>query len=184
VARPPLRPVHVALTALLAALSAAVLWPGRQHREDRGDVLAALKASRGPTLPEPRRAGAASTTALVRVDRETLSDVIDGAAEAYLSRGFTSAVFATYAFGAAPPTVEVAAEVHRFESEAGAAAQLEAERPRRGAAVSGLEGAVADGSVLLWRVGRDLLKLTLVTPGSGGADALAAVAGAWKRERP
>jgi hypothetical protein len=183
----PFRPVHAALLAILAALVAAVLLPGRQRREDRGDVLAALRAARGPSLPAPARAGAAAATPLARYGRDTLADVIDGAAEAYLARGFTAAAFATYSFaaaGAAP--VEVAAEAHRFETEAGAAAQLEAERPPRAAPVEvpGLPGAVSDGSVLLARAGRELLKLTLLSPGEGGADALAAMAGAWRRERP
>jgi hypothetical protein len=177
--------VHVGLVAVLVALVAAVLWPGRQRREDRADVLAALKASRGPSLPELARAGATSATAPVRASRESLADVLDGAAEAYLSRGFTAAAIDTNSIG--PPggsPVEEAAEAHRFQTAEGAAEQLAAERPRRAQPLSGLDGAVGDGSVLLWRVGRDLLKLTLVTPGAGGTDALAAVASAWKKERP
>jgi hypothetical protein len=121
---------------------------------------------------------------VARYGRETLADVIDGAAEAYLTRGFTAAAFATYAYGPPGAPVEVAAEAHRFKTEAGAEAQALAERPPRARPIPELPGAVSDGSVLVARSGRDLLKLTLLSPGAGGADALAAVAGAWKKERP
>jgi hypothetical protein len=185
VALPPFRPAHAVLVALLGLVVAAVLLPGRAPRPEPADVLLALQAARGPTLPPPGRAGAASATPVARYGRETLADVIDGAAEAYLTRGFTAAAFATYAYG--PPggaPVEVAAEAHRFKTEAGAEAQALAERPPRARPIPELPGAVSDGSVLVARSGRDLLKLTLLSPGAGGADALAAVAGAWKKERP
>jgi hypothetical protein len=122
---------------------------------------------------------------VARYGKDTLADVIDGAAEAYLARGFTAAALATYAFGppGAPP-LEVAAEAHRFRTEAGAEAQAQAERPPRAAPVPGLPGAVSDGGVLVARAGREILKLTLVSPGAGGSEALAAVAGAWREERP
>ena len=42
----PFRPVHAVLLALLAALVAAVLLPGRERREDRGDVRAVRYVSR------------------------------------------------------------------------------------------------------------------------------------------
>jgi len=185
VVHPPFRPVHAALLALLGAMVVAVLLPGRDRRAEPGDVLLALQAARGPSLPPPARVGATSATPVARYGKETLADVIDGAAESYLARGFTAAAFATYAFGppgAAP--VEVAAEVHRFRSDDGAEAQAQAERPPRARPVAGLPGAVSDGSVLVARAGRELLKLTLLSPGTGGSDALAAVAGAWKKERP
>jgi hypothetical protein len=185
VAQPPFRPFHAVLLALLVGVVAAVLLPGRGQRPEPADVLQALQAARGPSLPVPGRAGAASATPVARYNRESLADVIDGAAEAYLARGFTAAAFSTYAFGltgAAP--VEVAAEAHRFKTEAGAEAQAQAERPPRAGPVAALPGATSDGGVLVARAGRDLLKLTLLTPGAGGADALAAVASAWKKEQP
>jgi hypothetical protein len=185
VERPRFRLVHAGLLALLAAVVAAVLWPGRARREEPAGVLLALQAARGPALPPPARAGATSSTPVARYGQATLADVINGAAEAYLARGFKAAAFATYGFGpAGAPEVEVAAEAHRFETEAGAQAQLEAERPRRGGPVAGLPAASSDGAVLVTRAGRELLKLTVLTPGPGGADALAAVAGAWKKEGP
>lgn len=184
-AHAPFRPAHAVLLAILGALVVAVLLPGRHRREEPGDVLLALKAARGPALPLPGRAGAASATAVVRCGKENLADVIDGAAEAYLDRGFTAAAFATYAFGpAGAPSVEVAAEVHRFQTEAGAEAQAQAERPSRARAVPGLPGAVTDGAVLVNRAGREFIKLTVVSSGAGGAEALAAVAGAWAKEKP
>lgn len=184
-AHPPFRPAHAVLLALLGVVVAAVLLPGRGRREEPADVLLALQAARGPALPPPGRVGASSATPVTRYGKETLADVIDGAAEAYLSRGFTAAAFATYAFG--PPgaaSVEVAAEVHRFTTEAGAEAQALAERPPRARPVPGLPGAVSDGSVLVAPAGRELLKLTLLSSPAEGGDALAAVASAWRKERP
>ena len=168
---------------MLAAAVAAVLLPGRRVRDEAPDVLRALRAARGPALPDAGRAGAAAATPASRYGRETLADVIDGAAEGYLANGFTAAAMAVYAFAGGAAPVEVAAELHRFEREAGAAAQAEAERPRRAAPVPGVEGAVSDGVVLLAVAGRDLLKLTVVSPGAGGPEALVAVATAWRKER-
>ena len=180
----PLRPVHVALVVALAAVVAAVLWTGRRTREDPADVLRALRASRGPVLPEAGKVGATAATAPVRYGRDTLAEVIDGAAEGYLANGFVAAVMATYAFGrASAPAVEIAAEAHRFERADGARAQAAAERPPRAAPVAGLADASSDGAVLLAVSGRDLLKLTLLSPGEGGPEALAAIAGAWRKEQ-
>ncbi len=171
----------------------AVLLPGRRTRDDPADVLRALRASRGPSLPSAASAGASSATAPARYAKETLADVIDGAAEGYLRNGFVSAVMATYAFersvsGAnaregAGGAVEVAAEAHRFERADGAKAQAAGEAPPRAAAVEGIPGATSDGAVLLVVAGRDLLKLTVLSPGGGGPEALAAIAGAWRKEQ-
>jgi hypothetical protein len=193
VPRGPLRPVHVALVLALAAAVAAVLVPGRRTREDPADVLRALRASRGPTLPVAAKIGASSATEPARYTRQTLADVIDGAAEAYLRNGFVSAVMATYAFerptsaaaaqGAGGAAIEVAAEAHRFERGEGARAQATAEAPPRAAQVAGVPDASSDGAVLLAVAGRDLLKLTLLSPGEGGPEALAAIARAWRKEQ-
>jgi hypothetical protein len=185
VAQPPFRLAHAVLLAILVLVTAAVLLPGREHRAEPTDVLMALRAARGPSLPQAGRAGAASATPVARYGKETLADVIDGAAEAYLTRGFTAAAFATYSYGVpGAPVVEVAAEAHRFKTEGGAEAQALAERPSRARPVPELPEAFSDGGVLVARAGRELLKLTLLTPGAGGADALAAVATAWKKEQP
>jgi hypothetical protein len=185
VAPPPFRTHHAVLLALLAGVVVAVLAPGRVQRPEPADVLLALQAARGPALPPPGRAGAASATPVARYGKETLADVIDGAAEAYLERGFTAAAFATYTFDrpGAPP-VEVAAEAHRFQTEAGAEAQALAERPTRASPVAGLPSASSDGSVLVARSGRELLKLTLLSPGAAGGEPLSALASAWKKETP
>lgn len=181
--RRPLRPVHVALLLALAAAVAAVLLPGRRTREDPADVLRALRAARGPTLPAPAVVGAAGATPAARYAKDTLAEVIDGAAEAYLRNGFVSAVMATYAFDRGGAPLEVAAEAHRFERDAGARAQAAAEAPPRAAPVEGVPEAASDGAVLLAVAGRDLLKLTLLSPGEGGPEALAEIAGAWRREQ-
>lgn len=179
----PFRAVHAALLVALVAALVAVLVPGRRLREDPGDVLRALRAARGPSLPPAAGVGAASVTAASRYGKDTLADVIDGAAERYLSNGFVSAAMAVYAFGPAGATVEVAAEAHRFERADGARAQAGAERPRRAEQVPGVPGAVSDGGVLLAVAGRDLLKLTVVSPGAGAAESLAAIAAAWTKEQ-
>ena len=182
-ARAPFRPVHAALVALLLAALALVLAPGRRLRDDPADVLRALRAARGPALPAASRVGAATVTSPGRYGRDTLADVIDGAAEGYLANGFVAAAMAVYAFERGGRAVEVSAEAHRFERPDGARAQAAAERPRRAEPVPGIDGAVSDGTVLLAVAGRDLLKLTVVTPGAGGPDALAAVAAAWRKEQ-
>jgi hypothetical protein len=181
-ARARFRPVHAALLALLAAALALVLAPARRLREDPSDVLRALRAARGPALPSPAAVGAASLSAPGRYGKDTLADVIDGAAEAYLANGFVAARMAVYAFDRGAP-LEVSAEAHRFERPDGARAQAAAERPRRAEPVPGVEGAISDGTVLLAVAGRDYLKLTVVTPGAGGPEALATIAAAWRKEQ-
>jgi hypothetical protein len=179
----PFHAVHAVLLVALAVAVAAVLLPGRRLREDPGDVLRALRAARGPSLPAAPHVGATTLTAPVRYGKDTLADVIDGAAEGYLANGFVAASMAVYAFGEAGAPVEVAAEAHRFERDEGARAQAGAERPRRAQEVPGLPGAVSDGGVLLAVAGRDLLKLTVVSPGAGAAQDLVAIAAAWRKEQ-
>ena len=171
---------HLLLVALLAAAVALVLLPGRQAREDPGAVLAALRASAGPLLPAPAAAGAEETTPPARYTRDTLYELVNGAAEAYLSRGFERCVASVYAFAGG---VEVAAEVYRFSAESGARAQLEAERPASARPMDGI-AAVGDDAVVLAVRGRDLLKLTALTPDARGRDALRRVVTAWTREKP
>lgn len=175
-------PWHVVLVVALAAAVGWVLAEGRRTREDPADVVRALRASRGPVLPPAAGAGAASRSELQRYDRERLYELVNGAAEAYLSRGFQACVAAVYAFPGTGAAVEVAAETHRFASEDGARGQLAAERPRQARDVPGLPQAASDGQVLLAASGRDLLKLTALTPGPGVGDSLAALAAAWRKE--
>lgn len=177
------RPVHAVLVVLLAGAVALVLAEGRGTREDPQAVLRALRLAQGPLLPAALRAGASATSDPARYPRERLHELIDGAAEAYLSRGVEAAVAATYGFAAGGATpLEVAAEVYRFGNESAAASQLEAERPRAASPVAGLPAAVSDGSVLLSVAGRDLLKLTSLQPSARGREALRALALAWHEE--
>jgi len=158
-------PIHVLLLVPLLVLGAWVWQRGKATSPDRGAVLAALRAARGPALPEAVAVGALLRTEPARYDRETLYEAIDGAADAYIARRFVSALMATYTFrgeeGALP--AEVSAELHRFETEAGALAQRDAERPAAAKAVAGLPDAEADGSVLVAVRGRNYLKLTVLT---------------------
>ena len=172
------RRAHAFLMLALAGAVGLVLEWGQRTREDPAAVLLALRQAQGPRLPAAGRAGASLLGEPARYDRDRLHELIDGAADAYLARGFERCLAAT--FGVGP--VEVAAEAHRFGAEAGARAQLEAERPRRAAPVAGL-AAVSDGSVLLAVSGRDLLKLTALSAGPGAGEALAALAAAWEEER-
>ena len=178
----PWRPIHVALLAVPAIAVALVLWQGRRSREDPGQILAALRAQSGPRLP-PVAAGARSATEPERYDRATLYELVDGAAEAYLARGFERCVAATYLFPAAGG-IEVAAEVYRFQDERGARAHAESERPAAAAPVPAAPDAVTDGQVLLAVAGRDLLKLTALSADPRGRDLLVALAAAWAKERP
>ncbi len=166
---------HALLVLALAGAVGLVLERGRRAREDPAAVLLALRQAQGPRLPAAGRAGATLVAEPMRYDRDRLYELIDGAADAYLARGFERCLAATYGVG----PIEVAAEAHRFGSEAGARAQLEAERPRRAVSVPGL-AAVSDGSVLLAVAGRDLLKLTALSTGPGAGEALAALAAAWE----
>lgn len=169
----------------LAAIVAWVAWSGRRTREDPAAVLHALKATAGPALPEPARERVAARTEAGRYDRETLYELIDGAADAYLERGFVACVAATYTLRPAAPggaEVEVAAEVHRFGEAAGARAQRDAEAPPGARPVAGVPDAVADGQVLLALRGDDLLKLTALSPDPAAAEALDALARAWGKE--
>jgi hypothetical protein len=178
--------VHLVLLLALAGAIGAVLTRGRQVREDRAVVLAALRDARGPALPAVGRSGARSASEPARYDADTLYELINGAAEAYLARGFEECIASTFAFATPAGEVEVAAEVHRFGEAAGARVQLEAERPRRGAPVDGVvgaNGAVSDGSVLLVVSGRDLLKLTRLDMRPDGGEVLVALAVAWLEER-
>jgi len=177
------RPVHAVLVVLLAGAVALALAEGRRTREDPQAVLKALRVAQGPVLPRALRAGAASASDPARYSRERLHELIDGAAEVYLARGFETCVAAIYAFtvgGAAP--LEVAAEAYRFGDESAALSQLEAERPRGASAVAGIPATVSDGSVLLSVAGRDLLKLTSLDPSAPGRGPLRALALAWHEE--
>jgi len=173
VPRPGLQ--HLLLTGLLLLAVGLTLWPGRRLREDRAEVLTALRAAAGPQLPAAEGAGAQEATPTARYGRENLHDLVNGAAEGYLSRGFERCSAAIYGFGGG---LEVSAEAYRFAAEEGARAQLAAERPAAALPVPGL-AAVSDGNVLLAVQGRDLLKLTSLTPDDRGRAALLGLLHAW-----
>ncbi len=174
---------HAALLVVPALAVALVAAQGWKAREDPREVVAALRASAGPVLPPAALAGATSATEPARFDRETLYELVDGAADAYLSRGFERCVSSAYAFPGDRP-FEVAAELHRFTAESGARAQLDTERPAAAVPVPSLPPALSDGNVLLAVRGRDLLKLTALTADPRGRDALLTLASAWMREQP
>jgi hypothetical protein len=174
---------YAALLAVPAAAATLVMAQGRRTRDDPRAVLASLRTAAGPALPAAAAASASSSTEPARYDRESLYELVDGAAEGYLARGFERCVAATYAFQGTA-RFEVAAEVYRFASDAGARAQLDADRPRSTAPLDGALAAVSDGNVLLATRGRDLLKLTALTTDPGGREALGALADAWLKESP
>lgn len=173
------RPGHVVLLLPLAAVAAWVGARAGRVRDDPARVLAALQAAAGPALPAESAAGAAARTAPESHDRATLYDFIDGAAESYLANGFERCVAAVYTFRDASREHEIAAEVYRFATPAGARAQLAAEQPGGASEVPGLTGAVADSSTLLAVRGRDYLKLTAMSTGPATDAALRALAAAW-----
>jgi hypothetical protein len=163
------------------------IWQrGTRAAPDRGAVLAALRAFHGPLFPEAAAAGSASRGEIARYDRDSLYEAIDGAADGYLSRGFVSAVMTTYGYPPAPAGgtgPEIAAELHRFASEAGAMAQRDAELPSAARQVPGLAGTFSDGAVLLAVRGRDYLKLTSLSPGPAAAARLEALSRATIQEK-
>jgi hypothetical protein len=179
------RLLAVALVVPLVAVVAWVIWSGQRQHEDSTEVLRALRASQGPVLPEARAAGASSRTDPARYEAGSLYELIDGAADAYVARGFTSCVSASFTFpGTSGSQLEIAAEVHRFRDPGGAKGQLEAERPPTAAPVPGHPGAFAEPSVLLATKGADFLKLTVLTSSPAAGEAMLALIGAWEKETP
>lgn len=178
------RLLHGLLLLPLVALVAWLVLRSGGTRDDPAAVLKALRSSAGPALPGAAAVRAASRTEPASYDPKTIFDYIDGAAEAYLSRGFERCVAATFSFpkpgGGA---FDVVAEVYRFAAEQGAADQLAAERPGDVTAVTGFSGAVADASTLLARQGRDYLKLTALVDDPAAREALERIAVAWHKEQ-
>lgn len=148
---------------LLLLLGGAVAWVAHRAqgvRQDPAAVLEALRAAQGPTLPLGEEVGASHRDAVESYDPTTLYDFINGAADAYLARGFTRCVATVYAFqGEQGGTFEVGAEVYRFATPAGARAQLEAERSPVARPLPGPEETWVDGGLLLALAGSDYLKL-------------------------
>jgi hypothetical protein len=181
VSRP--RVYHLALLLPLAATAVWVAGRARVVRDDPAAVLAVLRAAHGPQLPEAAQTRAKVRTEAEAYDRDTLYEFIDGAADAYLARGFERCVAASYTFATDGGALELAAEAHRFSSPDGARLQLEAEKPADAAAVAGAAGTWADATTLLAVRGRDLLKLTSLTPNANATPAMLRVAAAWAKER-
>ncbi len=173
---------------LLLPLAGAAFWlvqRGRATRDDPAAVLAALRAAAGPALPEAGAAGATARSEPSSYDRDTLYEYIDGAAEAYLSRGFERCTVATYTYASgAGAQLDVTAEVYRFGSPAGAREQMESERPNAAKPVSGVPDAFADETTLVSARGGDYLKLTALGVSAASPGALASVAAAWSKGRP
>jgi hypothetical protein len=180
-----LRAWHAALVLPLVLVALWLMQRGRGTREDPANVLRALRAAHGPTLPAARSAGAAARSETSSYDRETLYEYIDGAAEAYLGHGFERCVVADYTFaGEADASLEITAEVYRFTAPVGANEQMLAERPLAAAPVASVAGALGDATTLVAARGRDYLKLTALTEGRDARKALASLAAAWVAEQP
>ncbi len=172
---------NIALLLPLVAVVLWVSWRGSRVREDPAAVLHALRAAQGPVLPAATAVGARAAVEVAGYDRDTLYEFIDGAADAYLARGFQRCVATTFTFAAPAGEVEVAAEVYRFTDAAGARSQLAAERPGAARPLAGLADAWSDDNVLVSTRGVDYLKVTALAPGEAAARALEAVAAAWHR---
>ena len=173
---------HALLLLPLAGVAVWLVERGRTVREDPAAVLAALRAAAGPALPEAGAAGATARSEPSTYNRDTLYEYIDGAAEAYLARGFERCVVATYTF--ATEGLEVSAEVYRFAAAGGAREQMEAERPSNSKPLSGMPDAFADATTLVSAHGADYLKLTALGTGTASPKALATVAAGWLKGRP
>jgi hypothetical protein len=183
--RSRLRFWHVLLLLPLVAIVAWVAGRARTQRDDPADVLRDLKAQQAPSLPEATASGADQRSPLEQYDRQSLYDYIDGAAEAFIQRGFERCAVATYTArvdGHGP--IEITAETYRFSSPAGARQQFDADRPAVAKDATQLPGAVSDGTVLLLAHGRDLLKLTSLGRGVDASLPLLAIASAWIKEQP
>ncbi|MBZ5589466.1 MAG: hypothetical protein LAO05_12970 [Acidobacteriia bacterium] len=176
---------HALLLLPLAGVAVWLVERGRTVRDDPTAVLAALRAASGPALPEAGAAGATARSEPSTYTRDTLYEYIDGAAEAYLARGFDRCVVATYTFASeTTEALDVTAEVYRFAPPGGAREQMEAERPSKAAPVPGMPDAFADATTLVSTRGGDYLKLTALGAGDAPPKALASVASAWLKGRP
>jgi HAMP domain-containing protein len=174
---------HALLVLALAVVAVWVWQRAQREREDPAALLAALRSSQVPALPAAEVVGASGRSEPQRYDRESLSQFIDGAADAYLARGFQQCVAGTYTFPEGDATaLEVDAEVYRFATPEGARAQQEAERPAAAQQVPGMAHAVQDKGILLAIDGRDYLKLTSFGEGGGVDAALRSVAAAWRTQ--
>jgi len=177
-ARPAVR--HLLLLLPLVAVVVWVAWRAGALRDDPAAVLRALRAAQAPALPEAGAVGATDRSTPETYDRESLYQFIDGAAEAYLARGFEACVAATYSFAAAGGPLDVAAEVYRFSGGEGARGQRDEERPAAAVAVPEAADALSDGTVLLAVRGRDLLKLTALGADPHTGTILARIATTWE----
>jgi hypothetical protein len=178
------RPWHLLLLLPLVGVAGWMGWRAQRVRDDPAQILLALKAAAGPTLPAEARAGATRRTPPQSYDKETLYEFIDGAAEAYLANGFERCVATVYAFADGAGELEVAAEVYRFGTPEGARAQMTAERPASAVAVGGLVEAFADPSTVVAVRRRDFLKLTAMATGPAAEAAMGRVTAAWCAEQP
>lgn len=165
--------LHVLLLLPLLAIAVWVVVRGRAAREDPAAILDALRASHGPATPSAAEVGASSRVEVGAFDRETLYEYINGAADAYLERGFQRCVAADYSFdGDSSQPVEITIEIYRFDSPRGAEQQLAAERPQAATPVGGVAAAISDGTVMLAVTGRDYVKAVALTPGPAAAQVL------------
>ena len=177
-----LRVRHALLLLPLVLVAVWLAARGRAARDDPADVLRALRAAHGPTLPAAGFAGASARSETSSYNRETLYEYIDGAAESYLARGFEGCLVATYTFAGAPGAAfDVTAEVYRFAEPGGAREQMLAERPNAATPLPGIADAYVDPATVVAIRGCDYLKLTAL--GSGAEKALADLAAAWAREQ-
>lgn len=174
---------HVLLLALLAGVAWWVGQRAQAVRQDPAAVLEALRAAHGPYLPTPERVGATHREPVENFNPATLYDFINGAADAYLARGFTRCIATAYVFSSeAGDTFEVSAEVYRFATVQGAREQLEAELPVAARPVPGAAEAWWDAGVLLAVAGTDYLKLTAFGRGGPAVEgALGRLLAAWQR---
>jgi hypothetical protein len=180
-----LRAWHGLLVLPLVLVAVWLMQRGRGMREDPADVLRALRATHGPTLPAASAAAASARSETSSYDRETLYEYIDGAADAYLGHGFERCLVADYTFAVgANASLEVTAEVYRFAAPAGANDQMLADRPTAAVPVAEVAGAFGDANTLVATRGRDYLKLTALTEGRDARKALAGLAAAWLAEQP
>jgi len=177
-----LRVRHALLLLPLVIVAVWLTQKGRGLREDPADVLRALRAAHGPTLPPAGAAGASARTETSAYGRETLYEYIDGAAESYLARGFERCLVATYTFaGTSGTALDITAEVYRFAAPGGAEQQMLAERPGAAVPAAAVAEAFVDPTTLVAIRGRDYLKLTALA--SGAEKPLVGIAAAWAGEQ-
>ncbi|MBF0435478.1 MAG: hypothetical protein HQL77_08915 [Magnetococcales bacterium] len=157
--------IRVALLLLLPLLATLVWWDG-QHYDP--DVLQFAKGGNAPSVDSawiPEKIGALVRIGKLRhYTKETLSDYVDGHADAYLAQGFKHLVVADYGVDATTNQPQLTVDVFDMEQPLNAFGMLMNETTANAKAVTIGAMGFAHNQALDFIQGGFLIKLTTFTP--------------------